>query len=214
MKTQRMRFRQHPAKLLYLLGAAGLLLSMLLTFALDSIGYAAGILREQTVTLADTGLYTLVSLEPQGGDVLVSATGDAQLLLQPGQRVRRLRLVAEYPADVSCEKDLYWHLPGQGYTPACRVWPAAAGAGSWSYTVPWLAGQNLRLDLADQSGVRIRLTAVVLNERPAWYTYFVPSLHQLFWLAAAPGLAACAAALIRDAGALRRRGAQNEGVSK
>ncbi len=213
MNLLKRQFRLHPAKVLYLLGAAGLLCTMLFSFALDAVCYAAGIYREQTVTLSDAGLYTLVNLEQTAPDTLTAVTGDAQLLLQPGQRVRRLRLLAEYPQDASSEMDLYWHLPGSGYSAARRVWPAPAAGGGWSYTLPWYAGRNLRLDLADQSGVRIRVTAIVLNERPAWYAYFLPSLHQLFWLAAAPGLAACALLLFRDAAALCRT-AHNKGVSK
>ena len=98
------------------------------------------------------------------------------------------------------EKDLYYHLPGFGYTPLLRVWPASQPDGSWLYTLPRFAGQGLRLDLADSAGVRLELEAIVLNERlPAW-RYFVPSVWQLFWLAALPGLAGCAVTLKREKG--------------
>ena len=190
--------RQRPFAALYLLGVVLLLLSMAGSLALDSLLYAFGVYEQKTVTLADTDQYTLVNMEESSPGVLTSTTGDAQLLLTPGTLVRRLRLVAEYEGDGG-EKDLYYHLPGMGYTPRLRVWPTAAHDGeSWVYTVPRLAGQNLRLDLADTAGVSLTVTAIVLNERDAWYTYFVPGAAQLFWLAVLPGLAGCALTLRRE----------------
>ena len=50
MKTLWKRLCRRPAAVLYDLGAAGLVLYMLANFALDSILYTAGVLREQTVT--------------------------------------------------------------------------------------------------------------------------------------------------------------------
>lgn len=193
---------RRPFAALYGLGAVLLILTLAGNFALDQVLYAAGLLQEQTITLADTDRYTLVNLEQTGPDTLVSQTGDAQLLLETRGLVRRVRLVAAYDAaGADCERDLYYHLPGGGYTPRLRVWPRLAADGaSWTYTVPRWAGQNLRLDLADTAPVTIRLQAVVLNERAAWYTYFIPSLWQLFWLAAAPGLAGCAVTLGRKKG--------------
>ena len=73
-----------------------------------------------------------------------NTTGDAQLLLNPGTLVRRLRLVARYEGEASAEKDLYYHLPGFGYTSRLRVWPTAQPDGSWLYTLPRFAGQGLR----------------------------------------------------------------------
>ena len=134
------------------------------------------------------------------GGVLTSTTGDAQLLLNPGTLVRRLRLVARYEGEASAEKDLYYHLPGFGYTPRLRVWPTAQPDGSWLYTLPRFAGQGLRLDLADTAGVAVELTAIVLNERRPWQEYFIPSAWQLFWLAVLPGLAGCALTLKREKG--------------
>ena len=189
--------RRRPFRALYALGACLLALTLVGNFALDQLLYAAGLLKEKTVTLENTGQYTLVNMENNGG-VLTSTTGDAQLLLTPGTLVRRLRLVADYEGDGG-EKDLYYHLPGMGYTPRLRVWPTAADdGGSWVYTVPRTAGQNLRLDLADTAGVSLTVTAIVLNERDAWYTYFVPGAAQLFWLAVLPGLAGCALTLRRE----------------
>lgn len=190
--------RQRPFAALYLLGVVVLLLSMVGSLALDSLLYAFGVYEQKTVTLADTSQYTLVNMEESSPGVLTSTTGDAQLLLTPGTLVRRLRLVAEYEGDGG-EKDLYYHLPGMGYTPRLRVWPTAAADGkSWVYTVPRAAGQNLRLDLADTAGITLTVTAIVLNERDAWYTYFVPGAAQLFWLAVLPGLAGCALTLRRE----------------
>lgn len=190
--------RRRPFRALYLLGVVLLFLSMAGSFALDGVLYALGVYEQKTVTLADTDQYTLVNMEETEPGVLVSTTGDAQLLLTPGTLVRRLRLVAVYSGDGG-EKDLYYHLPGMGYTPRLRVWPAVDPDGtSWTYTLPRVAGQNLRLDLADTAGVQVQVTALVLNERPAWYTYFIPGGWQLFWLAALPGLAGCALTLKRE----------------
>ena len=190
--------RQRPFAALYLLGVVLLLLSMAGSLALDSLLYAFGVYEQKTVTLADTDQYTLVNMEESFPGVLTSATGDAQLLLTPGTLVRRLRLVAEYEGDGG-EKDLYYHLPGMGYTPRLRVWPTAAHDGeSWVYTVPRIAGQNLRLDLADTAGVTVTVTAIVLNEPQPWTAYFVPGAAQLFWLAVLPGLAGCALTLRRE----------------
>lgn len=190
--------RQRPFAALYLLGVVVLLLSMAGSLALDSLLYAFGVYEQKTVTLGDTGQYTLVNMEETAPGVLTSTTGDAQLLLTPGTLVRRLRLVADYEGDGG-EKDLYYHLPGMGYTPRLRVWPTAADDGeSWVYTVPRAAGQNLRLDLADTAGVTVTVKALVLNERDPWYAYFVPGAAQLFWLAVLPGLAGCALTLRRD----------------
>ena len=180
--------RRHPFRALYALGVVLLVLSMLGSFALDGVLYALGVYEQKTATLADTDRYILVT----------STTGDAQLLLTPGTLVRRLRLVAAYTGDGG-EKDLYYHLPGMGYTPRLRVWPTIAPDGeSWTYTLPRVAGQNLRLDLADTAGVSVQVTALILNERPAWFTYFVPGGWQLFWLAVLPGLAGCLVTLRRD----------------
>ena len=190
--------RQRPFAALYLLGVVVLLLSMAGSLALDSLLYAFGIYEQKTVTLGDTDQYTLVNMEESSPGVLTSTTGDAQLLLTPGTLVRRLRLVAEYEGDGG-EKDLYYHLPGMGYTPRLRVWPTAAHDGeSWVYTVPRVAGQNLRLDLADTAGVTVTVTAIVLNEPQPWTAYFVPGAAQLFWLAVLPGLAGCALTLRRE----------------
>ncbi|HJA26593.1 MAG TPA: hypothetical protein H9795_11095 [Candidatus Fournierella merdigallinarum] len=189
---------RRPFRALYALGVCLLALALAGNFALDQLLYAAGLLKEKTVTPENAGQYVLVNME-NTGDTLVSTTGDAQLLLSPGTLVRRLRLVARYQGDGG-EKDLYYHLPGFGYTPLLRVWPASQPDGSWLYTLPRFAGQGLRLDLADSAGVRLELEAIVLNERlPAW-RYFVPSAWQLFWLAALPGLAGCAVTLKREKG--------------
>ena len=172
---------------------------MLASFLFDTLSYATGRIREQTITLEDTGVYTLVNMTREG-DTLTAATGDAQLLLHPGQPIRTLRLVAEYETPGTNEMDLYYHLPGGGYSAQLRVWPLLLADGaSWGYRLPLITGQNIRLDLADQSGVAVRVEKLVCNERPAWYTYFVPSLWQLLWLAAAPGLAGCLLALLREA---------------
>ncbi len=189
---------RRPFRALYALGVCLLALALAGNFALDQLLYAAGLLKEKTVTPENAGQYVLVNME-NTGDTLVSTTGDAQLLLSPGTLVRRLRLVARYQGDGG-EKDLYYHLPGFGYTPLLRVWPASQPDGSWLYTLPRFAGQGLRLDLADSAGVHLELEAIVLNERlPAW-RYFVPSAWQLFWLAALPGLAGCAVTLKREKG--------------
>lgn len=190
--------RRRPFAALYALGAAGLVLWMAANLVFDAALSAAGLARPVTITLADTGAYTLVNLEPAGENTLVSVTGDAQLLLQPGTLVRRLRLEADYPAQDGGEKDLYWHLPGFGYAPALRVWPAPDENGDLLYALPPFAGQGLRLDLADTAGVEVRVARIVLNEPLAPWRYFVPTGWQLFWLAAAPGLAGCALTLGRN----------------
>lgn len=189
---------RRPFRALYALGVCLLALALAGNFALDQLLYAAGLLKEKTVTPENAGQYVLVNME-NTGDTLVSTTGDAQLLLSPGTLVRRLRLVARYQGDGG-EKDLYYHLPGFGYTPLLRVWPASQPDGSWLYTLPRFAGQGLRLDLADSAGVRLELEAIVLNERLPARRYFVPSAWQLFWLAALPGLAGCAVTLKREKG--------------
>ena len=38
--------------------------------------------------------------------------------------------------------------------------------------------------LCDRSNIQITVTAIHLNEPQPWYSYFVPTLWQLFWLAA------------------------------
>lgn len=199
LKTLWATARRRPFRALYALGVCLLALTLVENFALDQALYAAGLLEEKTVTLADAGQYTLVNMENAGG-TLTSTTGDAQLLLQPGTLVRRLRLVARYDSEAGNEKDLYYHLPGFGYTPLLRVWPKARVDGSVLYTLPRVAGRGLRLDLADTAGVAVELDAIVLNERPAWQQYFIPSAWQLFWLAALPGLAGCAVTLKREKG--------------
>lgn len=176
----------------------------LFTAAFDAVSYATGRLRTQTITLADTEYYTLYGLERTGENALLSTDWDAQLMLTPGQPVRTLRLVARYSRD-TCEKDLYYHLPGQGYTRRLRVWPTRTGAEEYRYAVPLYAGQNLRLDLCDETGVEVTGLTIVLNEPQPLWRYFLPTPWQLFWLAAAAGLAACALALAADAGSWRNR---------
>ena len=199
LKTLWAAARRRPFRALYALGVCLLALTLVGNFVLDQLLYAAGVLEETTVTLQNAEQYTLVNME-NTGDGLVSTTGDAQLLLNPGTLVRRLRLVARYEGEASAEKDLYYHLPGFGYTARLRVWPTAREDGSWTYTLPRFAGQGLRLDLADSAGVTVDLTAIVLNERLPWQEYFIPSAWQLFWLAALPGLAGCAVTLKREKG--------------
>ncbi|MBQ7859047.1 MAG: hypothetical protein IJ347_02780 [Faecalibacterium sp.] len=189
----------------YLLAAALWLVYSGAVLAFDTLCYATGRLRPQTVTLNDTALYTLEQLEYDGQSTLISTEGDPKLFLTPGQPVRTLRLVAQYSAEGQ-EKDLYYHLPGRGYTAALRVWPTLTGPDEYSYTVPFYAGQNLRLDLCDRSGVAITVQAIVLNEPQPIASYFVPSLWQLLWLTALPGLAACGLQLAAEAvSALRRK---------
>ena len=199
MKATKHRRPRSLTATLYLAGALLLLLSMAVTFAADTLSFATGRLHPQTITLADTEWYTLVDLAWDGADTLTALSGDVQIHLQPGQPVRYLRLEAAYSTADSYERDLYWHLPGRGYSPRYRVWPNPGPDGVWEYTVPLWAGQNLRLDLADQSGAEIRIHQIVLNEQPVWYTYFIPTLWQLLWLAIGPGLLACGAALAQDA---------------
>lgn len=199
LKTLWAAARRRPFRALYALGVCLLALTLVGNFVLDQLLYAAGVLKETTVTLQNTEQYTLVNME-HTGDGLVSTTGDAQLLLNPGTLVRSLRLVARYEGGAVCEKDLYYHLPAFGYTSRLRVWPTASEDGSWTYTLPRFAGQGLRLDLADSAGVTVDLTAIVLNERLPWQEYFIPSAWQLFWLAALPGLAGCAVTLKREKG--------------
>lgn len=112
---------RRPFRAFYALGVCLLALTLAGNFALDRLLYAAGALKEKTVTLENTEQYTLVNME-RTGDGLVSTTGDAQLLLNPGTLVRRLRLVARYEGGAVCEKDLYYHLPAFGYTSRLRVW--------------------------------------------------------------------------------------------
>lgn len=199
LKTLWAAARRRPFRAFYALGVCLLALTLVGNFALDQLLYAAGVLKETTVTLQNAEQYTLVNME-NTGDGLVSTTGDAQLLLNPGTLVRRLRLVARYEDGAVCEKDLYYHLPAFGYTSRLRVWPTAREDGSWTYTLPRFAGQGLRLDLADSAGVTVDLTAIVLNERLPWQEYFIPSAWQLFWLAALPSLAGCAVTLKREKG--------------
>ena len=194
------RLRTLPLPVLCLLAALALrLICGAGLWAFDAAGYAAGRLHTQTITLADTELYTLHQLEFAGeaGATLRSTEGDSQLLLSPGQPVRTLRLVAEYSSD-GCEMDLYYHLPGRGYSQQLRCWPTRTAAGEYSYTVPFFAGQGLRLDLCDRSNVTVWVKAIVLNEPLPWHYYLVPSPWQLFWLAAGAGLAACMLSLCRE----------------
>ena len=189
----------------YLAGALALAAWMLANALLDTFCYATGRLHTQYVTLDDTSLYTLVNLARTDADTLTAVTGDAQLLLTPGQRIRTLRLTAQYSAAGS-EMDLYWHLPGRGYSASMRVWPVrTADGGAWCYTLPQLTGQNIRLDLADQAGVAVTVQTIVLNEQPPFWRYFVPSLWQLLWLGILPGLAAAALTLARGVRAQARR---------
>lgn len=203
LKQAGRRLRALSLPLLCLLAAAALWLACAVArLAFDAIGYATGRLHTQTITLADTEYYTLYGLERTGEDALLSTDWDAQLLLTPGQSVRTLRLIARYSRD-TCEKDLYYHLPGQGYTQRLRVWPTRTGAEEYRYAVPLYAGQNLRLDLCDETGVEVTGLTIVLNEPQPLWRYFLPTLWQLFWLAAAAGLTACGLSAAMGAAGLR-----------
>ena len=178
------------AAVLWLAWGAGLLL-------FDTVCGAVGRITPQTVTLSDTALYTLDQLEAVDADTLRSTEGDPKLFLNPGQPVRTVRLVAQYSAEGS-EMDLYYHLPGRGYDPNLRLWPTLTAPGEYTYTLPFYAGQGLRLDLCDRIGVEVTITEIRLNEPQPWYSYYVPSLWQLFWLAAGAGLAACTIETCRE----------------
>ena len=105
LKTLWAAARRRPFRAFYALGVCLLALTLVGNFALDQLLYAAGVLKETTVTPENAEQYTLVNME-NTGDGLVSTTGDAQLLLNPGTLVRRLRLVARYEGGAVCEKDI------------------------------------------------------------------------------------------------------------
>ena len=181
-------------------GAAAVVLWLLCglgLFVFDTVCFATGRLTPQTVTLQNEALYTLDQLVRVEENILISTEGDSKLFLSPGQPVRTVRLVAQYSRPGS-EMDLYYHLPGRGYSQSLRLWPTRTAEDEYRYTVPFFAGQGLRLDLCDRSNIQITVTAIHLNEPQPWYSYFVPTLWQLFWLAAGAGLAACTIELCRD----------------
>lgn len=191
-------FRRLPVPLVC--GGAALLLWLVCAVGLlvfDTVCYATGRLSPQTITLQNEAVYTLEQLDRVGEDTLVSTEGDSKMFLNPGQPVRTVRLVAQYSRSGS-EMDLYYHLPGRGYSRSLRLWPTQTDENEYRYTVPFFAGQGLRLDLCDRSAIEVTVTAIHLNEPQPWYSYFVPSLWQLFWLAAGAGLAGCTIELCRD----------------
>ena len=67
--------RRRPFRALYALGACLLALALVGNFALDQLLYAAGLLKEKTVTLENTGQYTLVNMENNGGSDILMISG-------------------------------------------------------------------------------------------------------------------------------------------
>lgn len=185
------RCMAHPWRFCYSVGALLLALWLAGNAGLDALCFAAGRLRTEKITLADTGRYLLVNMEQVDDTTLLARNGDAQLHLITGQRVRSLRVVGQLPT--GAEKDLYYHLPGMGYSPLFRVWPESGPDGTEErYLLPQLTGSNLRLDLADTGGTEVTVQEIVINEPRLLAARLVPSLWQLFWLLILPGLAASA----------------------
>ena len=133
--------RRRPFRALYALGACLLALALVGNFALDQLLYAAGLLKEKTVTLENTGQYTLVNMENNGG-VLTSTTGDAQLLLNPGTLVRRLRLVARYEGEASAERTFITTCRALATPPACGCGPRRSRTAAGSTPCPGSPGRG------------------------------------------------------------------------
>ncbi len=168
----------------------------------DAVCYQTGRFTTQTITLADSELYVLNDFTLVGDDVLYAQTGDPSILLMPGQQVRRITVILADDS-TSAERDLYYHLPGLGYSPFLRVWPTiSADTTAYTYELPLITGQNIRLDLCDRSGASVRVVAFIINEPLPLWAYVTPSAWDCFWLCVLPAIAACVLLLCGDAYAI------------
>lgn len=192
MKTPRKFRRWMLPVLCYLVALAGWLVWGLWEMAADGLDRASGRMTEQELTASD---FALVDLEQQGEDVLVTTSGDPQMILEDvsDQTVRTLQIWADYdnPAREMC---LYYTTQaGQPYSQDRRVFPRQQDDGSYLYQLPRGRIVSLRLDPCspDQDKtVTVTVHRIALNTGAA--ANLLPNWYQAFCLILYPGLAAAA----------------------
>ncbi len=166
-----------------------LVFCLLVPFLYDTLAYALGFMWPEEITLTQSEKYALHGLTLTEEQTLLSTSSDAYMIVNANQTVRRVSVVADYNGK-NAERDLYYRYKGFGFTPNLRVWPVlSSDAKAYNYNLPLLTAENVRLDLADAAQTEIHLYKIIINEPLAWYSYFVPSVWQLFWFLMLPAVA-------------------------
>ena len=175
---------------LYALGCAGW----------DALGFATGRLHTETLALSDLSMQDVVQ---DGDGRWVTAGGDPQLQLDPGQEVRTVTFATDAPASGF---EGYYGKAGQDASLRRRVWAYASGEGQVTLVFPQGCA-DVRIDPAGGEGVVLgdADAALTLNAPLPLWRYFLPLGEQGLALAVLPGVLAALWDLLEYwAGRLRR----------
>lgn len=186
--------KNSPVLLLLASYAAGLLLFVLfqlLCFAQNRIAYANGTLMEKTLAVAD---FNLQEMEIKEDGSLLCLGGDPQLILKDQSlKVENISLDFSYSMHPLLV-NVFWAKPGQSYSLKQMAYPQKSQSGV--FLLPAAGGQNLRVDPGTKAGNRIVVNSIVVNQKRAFYLFFVPSAGQVIVWVLGTGLAACTASLL------------------
>lgn len=200
MKQKLSRLNRHKMITLYALTLVLWALYALVCAGWDALGFATGRLHTETLALSDLSMQDVVQ---DGDGRWVTAGGDPQLQLDPGQEVRSVTFATDAPASGF---EGYYGKAGQDASLRRRVWAYGSGEGQVTLVFPQGCA-DVRIDPAGGEGVVLgdADAALTLNAPLPLWRYFLPLGEQGLALAVLPGvLAALWDLLAYWAGRLRR----------
>lgn len=200
MKQKLSRLNRHKMITMYALALVLWALYALGCAGWDALGFATGRLHTETLALSDLSMQDVVQ---DGDGRWVTAGGDPQLQLDPGQEVRSVTFATDAPA---AGFEGYYGKAGQDASLRRRVWAYASGKGQVTLVFPQGCA-DVRIDPAGGEGVVLgdADAALTLNAPLPLWRYFLPLGEQGLALAVLPGvLAALWDLLAYWAGRLRR----------
>lgn len=200
MKQKLSRLNRHKMITMYALALVLWALYALGCAGWDALGFATGRLHTETLALSDLSMQDVVQ---DGDGRWVTAGGDPQLQLDPGQEVRSVTFATDAPA---AGFEGYYGKAGQDASLRRRVWAYASGKGQVTLVFPQGCA-DVRIDPAGGEGVVLgdADAALTFNAPLPLWRYFLPLGEQGLALAVLPGvLAALWDLLAYWAGRLRR----------
>lgn len=200
MKQKLSRLNRHKMITMYALALVLWALYALGCAGWDALGFATGRLHTETLALSDLSMQDVVQ---DGDGRWVTAGGDPQLQLDPGQEVRSVTFATDAPA---AGFEGYYGKAGQDASLRRRVWAYGSGEGQVTLVFPQGCA-DVRIDPAGGEGVVLgdADAALTLNAPLPLWRYFLPLGEQGLALAVLPGvLAALWDLLAYWAGRLRR----------
>ncbi len=200
MKQMISRLNRHKMMTMYALALVLWALYALGCAGWDALGFATGRLHTETLALSDLSMQDVV--QDEAGN-WVTAGGDPQLRLDPGQDVRSVTFATDAPASGF---EGYYGKAGQDASLRRRVWAYASGEGQVTLVFPQGCA-DVRIDPAGGEGVVLGAAdaALTLNAPMPLWRYFLPLGEQGLALAVLPAvLAALWDLLAYWAGRLRR----------